>query len=111
MKINLYVNIILVLLFVELLSCQKIDVPKGTLRWVKKKIRIEQKHFIYVSEYSYYGQDIFLFKGDYCEVPSYLFDHNGVLICEPDGGEFGMGDGKCLDFYTSSIIIKKIWKK
>ncbi len=45
-----------------------------------------------------------------CDVYSELYDFNGQLICHPDGGITGAGDGKCPDFYKDSIIYTLIWK-
>lgn len=33
-----------------------------------------------------------------CDIASRLYDSRGVLICAPDGGFTGRGDGKCADF-------------
>ena len=106
MKLNLCLKIFLVLFVVELHSCQKIDVPKDTPQWVKQRIRTDNKYFRSVNEYSYYGKDVYLFQATGNDAPSYLFDNNGYMICNPD-----IGEDRCLDFYSVSIKTRIIWEK
>ena len=45
-----------------------------------------------------------------CDIGSVLYDKNGNIICSPDGGFTGEGDGKCPDFFTARQNCKVIWK-
>ena len=45
-----------------------------------------------------------------CDVPSELYDHDGNLICGPDGGIRGTGDGKCPDFFEKRREGTLIWR-
>ncbi|MFC6195967.1 DUF6970 domain-containing protein [Dyadobacter subterraneus] len=44
-----------------------------------------------------------------CDVFSELLDENYNLLCSPDGGITGGGDGKCLDFVKKASNQKLIW--
>ncbi len=57
------------------------------------------------NENTYY----YYFTSDCCDQFNYLYDADCKLICAPDGGLTGQGDGKCPDFngQTEKTII---WK-
>jgi hypothetical protein len=40
---------------------------------------------------------------------SILYDANGKLICRPDGGIAGSGDGKCPDFLAKRKDGWRLW--
>lgn len=44
-----------------------------------------------------------------CDVSAELYDRNGSLICSPDGGIAGDGDGKCPDFFDARTDEKRVW--
>jgi hypothetical protein len=46
-----------------------------------------------------------------CDVMSRLYDINGNLICRPDGGIAGSGDGKCPDFRKERKDGLLLWKR
>jgi len=41
---------------------------------------------------------------------SELYEDDCTLICAPDGGITGMGDGKCSDFFTERTAPELIWE-
>jgi hypothetical protein len=41
---------------------------------------------------------------------SVLYDSSGNIICAPDGGFTGKGDGKCTDFFSGRAKELLIWK-
>jgi hypothetical protein len=61
-------------------------------------------------QYEYNGQKVYYIPSYCCDFQSQLFDSNCNLICSPDGGFSGKGDGKCPDFLTSRKNEKLIWK-
>lgn len=44
-----------------------------------------------------------------CDQYSALYDESGNIICHPDGGITGKGDGKCSDFFELRAEMKVIW--
>jgi hypothetical protein len=44
-----------------------------------------------------------------CDIPSQLYDREGQVICAPDGGFTGAGDGKCPDFFELRSDGQKVW--
>lgn len=94
-------------------SCEKIDVPKGTPKCIKKKIKEENSKCLdKVYEYSYQGETVYLFVPANCPDALYtLYNKNCNLICSPSGGLSGNGDGKCPDFYQQATNKQLIYSK
>lgn len=62
-----------------------------------------------VWQYKYNGQTVYFIPRYCCDIPSVLLDETCNLICNPDGGLTGNGDGKCPDFFTARTEEKQIW--
>jgi hypothetical protein len=60
--------------------------------------------------YEYQGQDVYFIPAQCCDQYSKLFDSSGNLICAPDGGFIGKGDGRCPDFISIRADETLIWK-
>ncbi len=45
-----------------------------------------------------------------CDIPSTLFDKEGNILCHPDGGITGAGDGKCPDFHKERSTGVLVWR-
>ncbi len=63
-----------------------------------------------IFSYSYNGKTVYYITAPCCDIPSQLFDEGGNLICHPDGGITGKGDGKCTDFFQTRTDEKLAWK-
>jgi hypothetical protein len=61
-------------------------------------------------QYEYKGSTVYYIPSQCCDQFSQLFDSNGILICAPDGGFSGRGDGKCLDFSQARKNKVLIWQ-
>jgi hypothetical protein len=44
-----------------------------------------------------------------CDIMSNLYDINGNLICHPDGGFAGSGDGRCSSFLAERKDGQQLW--
>jgi len=60
--------------------------------------------YIYKGETFYYVPPLWC-----CDIPSLLYDTKGNLICRPDGGFAGFGDGKCPDFLEQRSQGELLW--
>jgi Domain of unknown function (DUF6970) len=60
--------------------------------------------------YDYNGQTVYFVPAQCCDQYSTLYDANGNVICAPDGGFTGKGDGKCADFVPQSSNGQLIWQ-
>lgn len=59
--------------------------------------------------YNYKGRVVFYVPPSCCDVASELYDGDGSLICGPDGGLSGDGDGKCPDFFELRTDELRVW--
>ena len=60
--------------------------------------------------YEYKGQEVYFIPAQCCDQYSKLYNASGDLICAPDGGFTGKGDGRCPDFFSLRTDETLIWK-
>ena len=63
-----------------------------------------------IYRYTYNNQEVYYLTGRCCDIPSRLYDMEGNIICEPDGGITGRGDGRCTDFFEKRSNETLIWE-
>lgn len=63
-----------------------------------------------IARYEYKGDTVYYVPPKCCDVPSVLYDATGTVLCGPDGGLTGRGDGRCTDFFTERRNEKIIWR-
>jgi hypothetical protein len=59
--------------------------------------------------YEYNGQVVYFVPAHCCDISSVVYDTGGNILCAPDGGIKGDGDGLCSDFFTQRINEQLIW--
>lgn len=96
-------------------SCEKVEVPKGTPKCVKMEIQnilLEDPWNppAVITSYMYNGELVYFFPSHCCDIPSILYDEDCNVICMPDGGITGVGDGMCQDFFGSRTNEEFIWR-
>jgi len=62
-----------------------------------------------VYKYWYNRQMVYYVTSYCCDIPSDLYDVNCNLICHPEGGITGSGDGRCADFFEVAGSRKLVW--
>jgi hypothetical protein len=60
--------------------------------------------------YRYNGQTVYYVPAQCCDMYSMLYDSDGNILCAPDGGIIGKGDGKCPDFLSQRTNEQLVWK-
>lgn len=93
----------LLLLAVTGTSCEKIDVKKDVPNCIERKIRqIKRAEVgtppVKVWEWKADGKIYYYITSECCDQFNYLYDDNCNLVCAPDGGFSGAGDGNCPSF-------------
>lgn len=63
-----------------------------------------------VWQYEYNGQTVYYIPPYCCDMYGTLYNSNCEIICHPDGGFTGKGDGRCTDFSSKRKNEKLIWK-
>jgi hypothetical protein len=101
---------------VGLVAC---GADKGTdplqMPWLEELIRQVQTAPVtnpptVIYEYRYLGQTVYFVPARCCDIWSALYDDKGTLVCHPDGGLTGRGDGRCADFATARTDPRVIWR-
>jgi hypothetical protein len=62
-----------------------------------------------IDRYSYQGAVVFYTPPKYADQYSTLYDRCGTILCHPDGGFTGRGDGQCPGFSDSATGRTHIW--
>jgi hypothetical protein len=62
-----------------------------------------------ITAFTYRDETVYFLPSRCCDIPSVLYDVNGVVLCAPDGGITGQGDGRCQDFMTARRDERLIW--
>ncbi|SFQ28638.1 DUF6970 domain-containing protein [Hymenobacter arizonensis] len=83
--------------------------------WLKNRISAvlaERKRnpIIRILSYDYRGQTVYYQSAPCCDQYSQVFDSQGRLLCQPEGGITGKGDGKCPDFDKNKANEKLVWQ-
>ena len=64
----------------------------------------------HLTRYTYKGNFVYYFPTRCCDQMSEVYDEKGTIICRPEGGFTGKGDGKCPDFLTERKDPKILWQ-
>jgi len=83
--------------------------------WLKARIAAvlaERKRnpATHVYSYQFKGQKVYYITAPCCDQYSEVLDTKGRLVCNPDGGITGKGDGKCPDFDKNKTNEKLVWQ-
>lgn len=109
-----YLVSIIALITVLAGNCKKSnDLPEDLPQCIKTKMEELQNKPVQnppasVWEFKYQSKKVYYIPADCCDRFNPLYDGKCNIICHPDGGITGKGDGKCTDFLRKNE--KLIWK-
>ena len=83
--------------------------------WLKARIATvlgqrKQYPIVRILRYEYKGQTVYWETAPCCDQRSTVFDAQGHVVCQPDGGITGKGDGRCADFDKNKTNEKLVWQ-
>lgn len=89
--------------------------PEEVSDWVKELITREESGLVanppaLLKQCEYKNQIVYYLPSRCCDAFSILYDKSGNVICAPDGGITGKGDGRCPDFLEERKNCEVIWK-
>jgi len=89
--------------------------PDETPAWLKQLIaRLESEPVANppasIVQYQYQGAMVYYLPPRCCDIPGTLFSAKGEVVCQPDGGMTGDGDGKCGDFFDLAKQDRVVWR-
>ena len=111
MKI-LFAGVIITLL--QSHSCNKNSDPKippcilGKIEAIQQVPKYNPPASVY--RYVYGDKYVYLISSDCCDQYNYLYDKGCNVICAPNGGITGKGDGRCRNFSDVATGETLIWK-
>jgi len=105
---------VMVVLVLFLAACAQTS-QSGNPEWVDQLIKqFEQDPVgnppLSIWQYEYNGQVVYFVPAHCCDIASVVYDASGAVLCSPDGGITGKGDGRCDDFFTQRTNEVLIWK-
>ncbi|WP_139925157.1 hypothetical protein [Hymenobacter sp. DG01] len=65
---------------------------------------------IHIYSYQYNGATVYYESSPCCDQFTNLYAADGKLLCHPDGGLTGRGDGNCPDFTKTRTDEKLVWQ-
>lgn len=106
--------LLLILLPVSLIGCTQ-SAANNNPGWVNNLVTTFQKDPVgnppqSIWQYEFKGQVVYYVPAQCCDQFSTLYDAAGDVICAPDGGFTGHGDGKCPDFFQLRTNEKLTWQ-
>ena len=101
-------------LFLLILSCNNSDNEIDAPTCIETKILEIKKSDIQnppakVWKWEVDGDIYYYLTSDCCDQYSYLYNENCEIVCAPDGGITGNGDGKC-PVFTNKIVKTLVWE-
>ena len=109
-------NLVVAILAIAFLSgCSQSTSPDQNPEWVTRLIAKYASEPVgnppqSIWRYEFKGQTVYYVPAQCCDRFSTLYNAAGTVICAPDGGFGGSGDGRCPDFVTKRTNEKLIWK-
>ena len=64
----------------------------------------------FIAKYTYQGQQVYYVPPFCCDAFGILYDSEGNIMCYPDGGISGGGDGRCPDFFDETVFDVMVWE-
>jgi len=105
---------LLSLLVLSINACSKVDLNEDVPNCIEKKIKkIANKPVENPAAEVWKWEDdvntYYYFTSDCCDQYNYLYDDKCNLVCAPDGGFTGGGDGNCPSF-QGQLVKTLIWE-
>ena len=84
-------------------------------KWLADRIQYhlaepKQNPVVQITRYNYKGKVVYYETMGCCDQFSNLYDQKGKMLCHPDGGLTGRGDGQCADFDKNKTSEALVWR-
>ena len=98
-----------------LLSCRAADVAEAEPAWLPAYVDARLAEPVssppgQVFRFVWRGQAVYYAPAYCCDIPSELRDASGAILCLPDGGFTGEGDGRCPAFASERSECELVWR-
>lgn len=104
---------ICIFILITNILCKKSDISKSVPDCIEQKINELNNTGVYnppaqVWEWKVDGKTYYYFTSNCCDQYNILYDVDCNIVCAPDGGFTGNGDGNCPEF-KGEIVKTLIW--
>ena len=84
-------------------------------QWLQSRIQNilatrKRNPIIRISRYQFEGETVYYETAPCCDQQSTLYDMEGKILCHPEGGITGKGDGKCSNFDKRKTNEQLVWQ-
>jgi hypothetical protein len=84
-------------------------------QWLQTRIQSilatrKRNPIIRIARYQFEGETVYYESAPCCDQQSILYDVKGKIICHPEGGITGKGDGKCSSFQKRRTNEQLVWQ-
>jgi hypothetical protein len=84
-------------------------------QWLQSRIQNilatrKRNPIIRISRYQFEGETVYYETAPCCDQQSTLYDVKGKILCHPEGGITGKGDGKCSNFDKRKTNEQLVWQ-
>ncbi|RYU81070.1 DUF6970 domain-containing protein [Hymenobacter persicinus] len=84
-------------------------------QWLETRIQNhlaekKQNPPVHIYRYRYNDQVVYFETAPCCDQFSTVYDAKGKVLCHPDGGITGRGDGQCADFTKNRTAEMLVWQ-
>ncbi len=84
-------------------------------QWLQNRIQgilatRKRNPVIRISRYQFEGETVYYESAPCCDQQSTLYDAEGKILCHPEGGITGKGDGKCGNFAKRRTNEQLVWQ-
>ena len=91
------------------------DASSASPPWVTALIRQLESQPVanppaFVARYDFKGQAVYFVPPRCCDIMSVLYTSDAAIVCHPDGGITGKGDGLCADFFVERRNERIVWR-
>jgi len=84
-------------------------------QWLQSRIQNilatrKRNPIIRISRYQYEGETVYYETAPCCDQQSTVYNLEGKILCHPEGGITGKGDGKCANFQKRRTNEQLVWQ-
>ena len=84
-------------------------------QWLQNRIQSilatrKRNPIIRIARYQFEGQTVYYESAPCCDQQSTVYDVEGKILCHPEGGITGRGDGKCGNFQKRRTNEQLVWQ-
>lgn len=89
--------------------------PKPLPSWLTSLMRQLESEPVanppgFIARYEYKREVVYYVPPRCCDIASAVYRGDGTLLCQPEGGLAGTGDGRCADFVAERKNEQIIWR-